>query len=226
MTTAAPDKGASTATTDTGASALDAGPGKDPAAQAGADTGTKSTGADGAVVLEEIRALVDELGITPGQLKGRLEASRKWETRAKQADTVKTQAEAVQQQLSQVAKVLGLAPDDAPTPEKLQAAVTERDELIAGMRLERAVERAARDAGGDVDLVVPALMYSGKLDGLDPNAEDFPAKLAGVVKDLVEKNPKYRAGDDFPDLAQGNRGPAPTGASDPNAWIRRMAGRA
>lgn len=38
---------------------------------------------DDAKVLAEIKAAADELGITPGQLKGRLDASRKWEERAK-----------------------------------------------------------------------------------------------------------------------------------------------
>lgn len=37
-------------------------------------------------LLSDIAAMAEELGITPGQLKGRLEASRKWEERAKKAD--------------------------------------------------------------------------------------------------------------------------------------------
>lgn len=41
---------------------------------------------DDAALLEEIAAMASELGIAPGQLKGRLEASRKWEQRAKKAD--------------------------------------------------------------------------------------------------------------------------------------------
>jgi hypothetical protein len=40
----------------------------------------------GDATVAEIAAVAAELGITPGQLKGRLEASRKWETRAKKAD--------------------------------------------------------------------------------------------------------------------------------------------
>lgn len=46
------------------------------------DTG----GADETSTVAEIAAIAAELGITPGQLKGRLEASRKWEQRAKKAD--------------------------------------------------------------------------------------------------------------------------------------------
>jgi hypothetical protein len=39
---------------------------------------------DEAKTLADIKAAAEELGITPGQLKGRLEASRTWEQRAKQ----------------------------------------------------------------------------------------------------------------------------------------------
>lgn len=36
--------------------------------------------------LDEIKSVLDELGLTPGQIKGRLEASRKWEDRAKEKE--------------------------------------------------------------------------------------------------------------------------------------------
>lgn len=47
---------------------------------------TDTGGADDTSTVAEIAAIAAELGITPGQLKGRLEASRKWEQRAKKAD--------------------------------------------------------------------------------------------------------------------------------------------
>lgn len=47
---------------------------------------TYTGGADDTSTVAEIAAIAAELGITPGQLKGRLEASRKWEQRAKKAD--------------------------------------------------------------------------------------------------------------------------------------------
>lgn len=51
-----------------------------------AATGTETTQTDDTSTIAEIAAMASELGITPGQLKGRLEASRKWEDRAKKAD--------------------------------------------------------------------------------------------------------------------------------------------
>lgn len=199
-----------------------------------AEDSTTDTG-NGDATLAEIKALADELGITPGQLKGRLEASKKWEQRAKAngtaAQTATDRAQAAQQQLRQVAQLLGLADDDA-TPEKLQAQladrdaqVAQRDELLAGMLRERQAERAARRHGADVDLIMPALTYNGLLDGLDPSGDDFAANVDTVVADFVKSNPKYLASAGFPDLRQGNQGHGAAASNDPNAWLRRAAGR-
>lgn len=72
--TDAPDTDAPIDTTDTA-------PASPPAADS-TDTGD----ADDTSTVAEIAAVAAELGITPGQLKGRLEASKKWEQRAKKAD--------------------------------------------------------------------------------------------------------------------------------------------
>jgi len=73
--TDAPDTDAPTSTTDTA-------PAPPPPATDSTDTGD----ADDTSTVAEIAAVAAELGITPGQLKGRLEASKKWEQRAKKAD--------------------------------------------------------------------------------------------------------------------------------------------
>lgn len=204
----------------------------------GTDTGTVNapdTSDDGAgaagtgdETLAEIIALADELGITPGQLKGRLEASKRWEQRAKSNGTA---AQTAQQQLAQVAQLLGLT-DDEVTPEKLQAQLSDRetqlaqrDELLADMLRERQAEKAARRHGADIDLIMPALTYNGLLDGLSPSDDDFADKVDHIVDEFVKKNPKYLAAAAFPDLRQGNQGGAATAPSDPNAWLRRAAGR-
>lgn len=207
---------------------------EDAATDTDAATGTTST-VDADSTLTEIKALADELGITPGQLKGRLEASKTWEKRAKQntsaAQSAAEKAQTAQQQLAAVAKALGLADDEA-TPEKLQAQlaerdrqVTERDELLNDMLRERQAERAARHHKADTDLLMPALTYNGLLDGLDPSDDDFEDKVDQIVGKFVEKNPKYLAAASFPDLRQGNQGRGAAASNDPNAWLRQMAGR-
>lgn len=50
------------------------------------DDGTSADDAHADVSLEDLKAQLTELGLTPGQLKGRLAASRKWEDRAKEKD--------------------------------------------------------------------------------------------------------------------------------------------
>lgn len=52
--------------------------------KAAADKKAAESAEDPAKTLADIKAFADELGITPGQLKGRLEASKTWEQRAKQ----------------------------------------------------------------------------------------------------------------------------------------------
>lgn len=52
--------------------------------KAAADKKAAELNEDPAKTLADIKAFADELGITPGQLKGRLEASKTWEQRAKQ----------------------------------------------------------------------------------------------------------------------------------------------
>jgi hypothetical protein len=49
----------------------------------GGDGGEATRGGHADVSLEELKAELADLGLTPGQLKGRLAASRKWEDRAK-----------------------------------------------------------------------------------------------------------------------------------------------
>lgn len=198
-------------------------------------SGATTTGGDDAAVLAEIKSLADELGITPGQLKERLGASRKWEDRAKTnktaADAAAEKAQQLEQNLSQVAKLLGLDTSDTLTPEKLQEQIAERDKQLAGkdttirtMLVERAAEKAIRAANGDIDLVLPALAHGGKLAELDPAADDFTERLTKLVTDTVKSNPKFLAGAGFPDLRQGNQGGAAR-ATDPNEWLRQMAGR-
>ena len=77
-----PDMGATTAMTEADPTP----PEQDPAEPPATDPPAPAEPATGDATLAEIAKLVGELGITPGQLKGRLDASRKWEQRAKKAD--------------------------------------------------------------------------------------------------------------------------------------------
>lgn len=207
------------------------------ATDTGTASSTTSTTTDTDATITEIKALADELGITPGQLKGRLEASKKWEQRAKAntdaATKASTQAQNAQQQLQAVAKALGIDTGEGElTAEKLQAQlaerdkqVAERDEILADMQRERQAEKAALHHKADTDLLMPAISYNGLLDGIDPSADDFAEQVDKIVGDFVAKNPKYLAATSFPDLRQGNQGHGAAASQDPNAWLRQMASR-
>jgi len=83
-----PDMGATTAMTEADPTP----PEQDPAEPPATDPPAPAEPATGDATLAEIAKLADELGITPGQLKGRLDASRKWEERAKKADAAEEAA--------------------------------------------------------------------------------------------------------------------------------------
>ena len=110
----------------------------------------------GDATVAEIAALAAELGITPGQLKGRLEASRKWEQRAKKADE---DAEAARlagldeaQRAIEEAEARGVAKGAATLATKLAAAELRAAgvpaEIVGDLDLSKFI-----DADGEVDAV-------------------------------------------------------------------------
>lgn len=150
--------------------------------------------------------------------------ARKHEQRAK---TNGTTAEQASETLSAIAKALGLGEDTKPDPETLQRSLSEKDDLLWELKLERSADKAARAVGADPDLLVPMLFHGGALDDLEPDSDDWDDKVAELAADLVKKFPKLKAGTTVttprPDLKQGNRGrQAPV--VDGNEWLRR-AGR-
>lgn len=122
----------------------------DAADTAAADTSTTdATAADTATVdaatpdptLAEIADMAKDLGITPGQLKGRLEASRKWEERAKQAD-----------QAAEAARIAALSDTERQIEEARAAA---RDEGKAAALSEFGSRVAAAEIKAALTGIVP-----------------------------------------------------------------------
>lgn len=110
--------------------------------------------------------------------------------------------------------------DATKTPEQIaeelrqaQTTAAEKDRKIKALMTERAISQACRapDVLGDGDLVAALLAHQGKLDGLDPSAADFDAKVQALVKAAVAANPRLK-------LDQGPAVPAP-GGSNPVAPI-------
>lgn len=149
---------------------------------------------DDAAALAEVAALAKELGITPAQVKGRLQASRKWEERAKANKTAADELEALKRsQMSDQEKAV----DEARIAARAEAL---RD---VGAKLVDAEIRAA-SAGRMSDEQRTVL-----LDGLDrsrfltDDGDVDTAKVASFIDGIAPA--KGDDGKRFPDLGQGRR---------------------
>lgn len=91
--------------------------------------------------------------------------------------------------LAKIAEALGLKPaevDPAKIADELTAARAEARTL----RIDRAVDVAARALKADGEIIGAMLEKAGKLKGLDPAADDFAAKIEALVADVVKSNPR------------------------------------
>jgi hypothetical protein len=102
--------------------------------------------------------------------------------------------EALDELKAALGPLLGLAPKDVD-PAALGAELATSKALANRLLAERAVEKAARAAGGDEDLVTAWVAHKGLLKDLDPGSADFATKVAALVKTEIEGNAKLKAGD-------------------------------
>lgn len=93
--------------------------------------------------------------------------------------------------LSEIATALGLKPAEVD-PAKVAADLTQAQAEARSLKIDRAIDRAARAAGADEDLVGAVLMRAGKLAGLDPSADDFATKTKALVDEAVAANPRLK----------------------------------
>lgn len=87
------------------------------------------------------------------------------------------------------AKAAGAKLDPAQLTEQLTKTQVENRTL----KIERALDRAARHHKADEDLLVAWLAHKGRLNDLDPTSDDFAAQLDEMVAEAVKKNPKLKA---------------------------------
>ena len=107
----------------------------------------------------------------------------------------KTKAESdAKEAIKNALKALGVDPTADPA-EVAKQREAERDALADGLRTERvsrALDKAARKAGADEDLLDAVLNRNGALKDLDPTSSDFATKLEGIVQDALKGNPKLK----------------------------------
>lgn len=162
------------------------------------DAGTDDGGhAD--VTLEELKAELAALNLTPGQLKGRLAASRKWEDRAKGKDS---EFQAAREKAEQFDILL-----EASKSDQERAVETAKQEARAAAQLEaaprivRAEFRAAAKGVLD-DTQLAALLEDRDLTKYVTDTGDVDeAKIAKIVADAAPKGQQEQ----HVDLGQGRR---------------------
>ncbi len=172
------------------------------------DEATPDTGTDATVepepeaepdTVQQIAAIADELGITPGQLKGRLEASKKWEARAKKAE--------------QAAEAAAQAARQESMTEQERAVETARNEARAAVLAELGETRvgdAFRVAAAGRNIDIDTLLEGVNLKSfLDEDGNPDTVKVGDWVERIAPL-PEQSTTPSVPDLGQGAR-PTPPG---------------
>ena len=128
----------------------------------------------------------------PAEVKAYIDAERRRIASDEAAKArLGSKATARAETLEEIAKALGLKPgevDPAEVARQLDAARGETRQL----KIDRALDRAARALKADEDLVGAVLARTGKLADLDPTAVDFEDKIKALVEEAVTANPRLK----------------------------------
>lgn len=178
-----------------------------PATAPGTPTDSATTSTATGEAMQALQAAVADLGLTPEQIKGRLEASRKWEDRAKSnADAAKRLAEVERSAMDEQQRAIADAVEATRAEVLAQVGATLVDAEV------RAAAAALTAAGRPVD--ADALLEGDTLNRaafLDADGKADAAKVASWLDKVAPKadaEPQQPAAPMWPDLGQGQRGPA------------------
>ncbi|WP_405459722.1 hypothetical protein OG786_20980 [Streptomyces sp. NBC_00101] len=174
----------------------------------------------------------DDKGTKSGETNWQAEAE-KWKAQArKHEDRSKNTTTELQRQsalLAQLAEKAGIKLDDGkPDPEKLTQQLTATQGKARQSAVELAVYRAASKHNADPDALLDSRGFLRQVDDLDPDADDFAAKVGDAIKAAVESNtklrsaptPPARSGSEMSGRGEGHR--KPTNLTD--AVAARMRG--
>lgn len=147
-----------------------AAPAQPPAPAAPAD------GTDWRAEAEKARAEATRLKAEADQWKAQ---SRRQETRSKQNHEELKNRDAV---LRQVAEKIGIDFDDKPDPEVLQQRLDAQTSLARQRAVELAVYTQAAASGANAPALLDSRGFMDRTAQLDPDAADFPAQVAELVR--------------------------------------------
>lgn len=99
-----------------------------------------------------------------------------------------------------IGKSLGLVAEDSPaSAEELTASIREKDDTIASQATQiqeltatNAVLRFAGDLNADVNELTDSSSFQRKLAAVDTSASDYDSQVEALIKDAVDKNPRFR----------------------------------
>jgi hypothetical protein len=120
----------------------------------------------------------------------------RWKTARDELAKAADERDSLKLTLDAMAAALGFgeeAEDPATIAERAKAERDQLDAELRSLRLERAAERAARQAGADVDALLDSRTFAKRLAGLDPAADDFSEALVDAVTQALETNPRLKA---------------------------------
>lgn len=142
-----------------------------------------------------------------------------------------------------IAKALGLKDDDTPPdPKELaeqvaaakreaekartdaQAEITARDERIKAMAVEKAVLLHADGLGGDAQALLDSRSFGARVEGFDPDGDDFTDQLKAAIKAAVEDDPRLKKPEPKPKRSGGEFNGPPRGRQRPKSLSEAVRG--
>lgn len=169
-------------------------PEQDPVSETVVETAEKSDGQEPGRTFDEsyVRRLREEAAAN--RVKAReLE---------QQLRAVAEKAEQGQQEIVQkIAQALGIGSEEKPpSPEELARELesarrreTDKERQLRYLQTENAARDVAFRLGADVPTLMDSRSFVDSLKRLDPSAEEFSSQLDALVKETLDKNPRYKA---------------------------------
>ncbi|QXW04016.1 hypothetical protein [Rhodococcus globerulus] len=121
-------------------------------------------------------------GMTPAEVKEKLDHSRKWETRAKDNREGAEKWEQIQKAFT------GEGGDTPPDPAKLATDLTASQRETRDTKVENAVFRLAPEHSANAVALIDSRSFMAQLDQLDPSAADFTDTVNEAIKTALAAN--------------------------------------
>ncbi|MGW5198630.1 hypothetical protein [Streptomyces spiralis] len=164
------------------------------------DTGTQSDAKPDTSTTQDTTKTTDTDKGSTGSGKNWEAEAEKWKAQAqKHEKRSQDNFEELKNQraiLAKLAEKAGIELDDGKAdPQKLAEKLTASEAKARTNAVKLAVFQGAAAHQGDAEALLDSSSFLKRLDGLDPDAEDFADKVSEAIKDAVEKTPRFKRGE-------------------------------